>query len=54
MGALFGILTALSIGLGDLFGQSMLGLFVFGFQMSLTFGAVQICVAVLSLDKEDK
>ena len=41
-------------GLGDLFGQSTLGMFVFGFQMSLTFGAVQIGVAVLSMDKDDE
>ena len=40
-------------GLGDLFGQSRLGMIVFGVQMALTLGAVQIGVAVLSMDKDD-
>lgn len=40
------------LGLGDLFGQSPLAMFVFGFQMALTFGAVQIGVAVLSMDRD--
>lgn len=40
-------------GLGDLFGQSALGMFVFGFQMALTLGAIQIGVAVLSMDQDD-
>lgn len=40
-------------GLGALFGQSPLAMFVFGFQMALTLGAVQIGVAVLSMDTDD-
>ncbi len=40
-------------GLGDLFGKTPLAMFVFGFQMALTFGAVQIGVAVLSMDRDD-
>ena len=40
-------------GLGDLFGGSRLGMVVFGFQMALTLGAVQIGVAVLSMDRDN-
>ena len=40
-------------GLGELFGQSRLGMVVFGAQMARTLGAVQIGVAVLSMDKDD-
>lgn len=37
-------------GLAHLFAETPLALFVFGFQMSLTFGAVQMGVAVMSMD----
>ena len=52
-------LTALIIwknifGLGELFRQTPLAMFVFGFQMALTLGAVQIGVAVLSMGRDDK
>ena len=40
-------------GLGALFGQSPLAMFVFGFQMALTLGAVQIGVAVLSIGRDE-
>jgi len=40
-------------GLGGLFGKSTLGMFVFGFQMAMTLGAVQIGVAVLSMGRDD-
>lgn len=48
----FGLLWADVLGLRDLVAQSGLATFVLFFQMSLTFGAIAIGVAVMNLGED--